>query len=249
MISPSLLALESLGRPVPSGTPSRYLLRCCMCGIDIHPGETVVAFSPDAGFTDLTSLSDPSSASICGPCLGVWNADFTQTYAKSVICREGMFPAAKNDHIAYWLLNPPTPPFLFFISDQQRQHLVWRTPVNYSQEVFQIRFGSKLLTIRRKKLLAAVEACNILSAAASDGSKGTVLNTPYLLMSRDLDHVKHGIIHPTVLSIVDEQPDLQMHIETINALTAGEIWALTAVLYSKNPHRPERVIEAPANKP
>lgn len=259
LISPSDLVMRAAGRTPPRGEPAGKSGYCAMCGKPHTENDLVFPFEPEASFTDHNSLSDPTSSVICGSCVGVWSGEFTQTYSKSVICEEGVFPSAKNNHIAYWLLNPPNPPFIMMLSDQKRQHLVWRTPVNYSNKVYQVRFGSKLLTIRLNRLKQAVESCRLLSEAASVGRKGAALKSPFLSMARELDDLKHGRINPNVLKAVRleeesaqlektmteielRQLPLRQALEDLNTITPGEMWALTALLYATNPHRPEPVL-------
>jgi CRISPR type IV-associated protein Csf1 len=82
----------------------------------------------------------------------------------------------------------------------------------------------------------------MLSAAASEGRKGAALKSPFLSMARELDDLKHSKINPNVIKAVNANPDLQPHLDLINSLTPGELWALTALLYAKEPHRPEPIV-------
>lgn len=212
--------------------------RCAMCGHPHEPGTPIAPFAPADSFTDYPSLIAPNSTVICGWCAATWSQDFTQTHLKSIICEQGVFPAASNDHIAYWLLNPPEPPFMLMIGDQKRQHVVWRTPVNLSKDIITLRFGEQLFTIRPKALKEAVDQINVLISAFNASSKKK-RKSPFMSLSRDVDTQMHGLIANEILAFVETRPELQVCLDTINALSSGELWGLTSVLYAQNPHKPE----------
>jgi len=245
MLSPSDIVVKAAGLSLPKGEAATSNGRCAMCGKVHHIGDGVFPFEPETSFTDIASLSDPTSRYTCTACVAIWNGEIMRAVGRTVINSEGVFPANKSMHIAYWLLNPPKPPFLFMLSDQQLQHLAWRTPVNYSQKIFQIRFGSKLLTIRRDRLTDAVASCNTLCAAASVGRKGAALKSPFMSLTRDLDSVRHGKFNPNVLKAVASNPELSVHIDRINQLSPGEMWALSTVLYAV-PERPDALMAEPS---
>ncbi|RQZ31660.1 hypothetical protein DIE14_01745 [Burkholderia sp. Bp9017] len=217
-----------------------------MCGHIYLAGEPVMPFEPDASFTDYGALRSGASRVICGWCAATWNLDFTQRYTKSVICDEGVFPAASNEHIAYWLLNPPEGQWLFLQSDQKRQHVVWRTPVNVSREVFTVRYGEVLLTVRRKFLEEGTAAARRLAAAATANRKGrgAALKNPFVRLSRDLTDPAHGAIRGDLYELAGQDAQVKDDIALIHSLTAGEIWGLTATLYAPDPQRPERKLPA-----
>lgn len=241
MIGPSELVLRAAGRK-PLGEPAKQAGRCAMCGSEHKEGDLIMPFKPADSFTDWASLRMPQSSVICGWCVEVWNADFTQKYLKSVVSLEGVFPCAKNDHIAYWLLNPPPPPFLIFLGDQKRQHLVWRTDMSLSRDVFSVRFGEKQMLIRREKLVSGLAACHEVVAALNLDRKKGKLKSPFRSLARELDDFQHGSLRQDVLALYQTEPTLQPYIDCLLSLTPGEIWGLTAVLYAQNPHRPEAVL-------
>lgn len=243
LISPSELTVAASGTALGGGTAALIDGRCAMCGQTHVAGELVQPFKPGATFTDLSALACATSRVVCRACIAVWTLDFTQRYAKSVVCAEGVFPAAKNDHIAYWLLNPPPPPFLFYLSDQKQQHLVWRAPVNLSTELYQVRFGMKTFTIRRAHLAAALESARTLAAALSDerrakGNRGAPVKSPFTALARENDDLHNGMLRNSVIALAAGSPALQAHVDTILHCTPGEIWGLSALLYAKEPHRP-----------
>lgn len=244
MISPSQFVLTAAGRMPPTGQPARDAGRCAMCGMAHEINDLVLPFAPADSFTDLPSLAAPASRVACVWCIGVWDQDFTQRHAKSVVTADGVFPAAKNDHIAWWLANPPSGPWMMFLSDQKQQHLVWRTPVNAGNDVFQVRFGAKILTIRHTKLQAAVEACREICLGLSANRKGAPPKSPYRSLDREIADFRHAQLRKEVYELVQASPQFDPHLQVLLNLTPGEIWALTALLYAKNPEKPEPSLHA-----
>ncbi|MBR8189104.1 type IV CRISPR-associated protein Csf1 [Burkholderia vietnamiensis] len=247
LISPSRLAITAAGLSPIASTRASSTGNCAMCGHAHEVGDPVVEYSPDSSFTDYGALRAPSSPVVCGWCAATWTIDFTQRYAKSVISTDGVYPAASNEHIAYWLLNPPTGPWIFVQSDQKRQHLIWRAPVNHSTEIFVVRYGELQLTVRRARLLDGLAAAKRLAAAATANrnSKGAALKSPFVRLSRDLSDPAHGVLRTDLYELAKQDGVIKRDLSIIHALTPGELWGLTAVLYVADPHRPERKLPAP----
>ncbi len=232
-LSPSRIAIEAAGRKNEGVIKASTAGHCAMCGFPHETGEMVAPFAPEGSFTDYASLRKPSSGVICGWCAATWNADFTQKALKSVMCDEGVFPAASNADIAYWLANPPKGNWIWVMGDQKRQHIVWRTTVNTSQEIFQVRFGENLLTIRRQMIPKAIEAAKRLAAIASVGRKGAPLKSPFIRISRDMDDNAHGRIRRDLVEMAANDEQVGKDIQLIRSCTPGELWGLTAALYAE----------------
>lgn len=235
--SPSRVALEAAGREPVAVQKAQQVGYCAMCGKPHGEGDLVVPFEPEGSFTDYGLLCRAASKWICGWCAGVWNADFTQKALKTVMCDEGVFPAASNAHIAYWLLNPPSGRWIWVMGDQKRQHIVWRAPVNSSAEVFQIRYGELTLTVRKAHLIAALAAAKRLAIAASADRK-VPLKSPFVRLSRDLDDVNHGAIRSDLLKLATTDAAVAADVKSIQQCTAGELWAMTAALYADPADKP-----------
>jgi CRISPR type IV-associated protein Csf1 len=241
-VSPSHLVIEATGIP-PLGTrKAKEAYRCAMCGIEIHPGDMIDDFLPGEAFTDHPSLADQGSHVICGACKAIWNKDFTQKYSKTVISREGIFPFAKMEHQAYWLMEPPEPPFIMIQSDQQQQHLIWRAPVNLSREVFAIRYGNRILTIRRGFLQEAVEACKSL-AAKLPKKTGKSVKLPFHRLDWKLESLSHGRWRNELYDL-----DAGEEISTIKRMSFGELWGACVILNSKAVSKPEAVMSKSKTK-
>lgn len=240
VISPSHLTVMAAGlQPIGiwrAGTPCR----CAMCGTAIQTGELADNFLPGDSFTDHPALAAKSSGVICGDCKAVWRKEFLQKYSKSVICEEGVFPFAKMENQAYWLLNPPNTPFIMMLSDQQQQHLVWRAPVNLSRDLYQIRFGGSVLTIRRPVLLEALAASKYLAGRLNEGAKKPAFKSPFERLDWNMADLRHGRLRHEALALRDEEA--LKAIALLRSITPGEAWALCVLLAGKEPVRPEPAI-------
>ena len=248
MMRPTKFILDAIGEhPAKAGQATEPGV-CAMCGFTHEIGDPVVPFAPGGSFTDYTNLLAPESKLICGWCAACWRRDITQTYLRSVVTPEGIFPCASNDHIAYWLTNPPASPFMIFLGDQQQQHVVWRTPVNATGEAIVMRFGERLMVIRPLHLRLATEAARRLAEAITERraakrgrGRPAACKNPFVRLSRNLDEQRHGILSEEAFETVDEKEALRPHLEALLSATPGEIWALNATLYAKNPNHPDPV--------
>lgn len=231
-LSPSRVALQAAGREPVGAFKSKCDGECAFCGHSYSTGDLVMPFAPESSFTDYGSMKRPGSKYLCGWCAGAWNVDFTQKALKTVMCSEGVFPAASNADISYWLTNPPKGNWIWVKGDQKRQHIVWRTTVNTSREIFQIRQGENNMTIRREHLFSAVDSARSLAVIASTGRKGAALKSPFMRLSRDLDEPVHGMIRDDLHRLAQTDVQVKYDVRILQSCTPGELWALTALLYA-----------------
>lgn len=230
--SPSRIALEAAGRSPVGVLKAKCDGNCAFCGHAYLTSDLVMPFAPESSFTDYGSMRRPGSKFLCGWCAGAWNVDFTQKALKTVMCSEGVFPAASNADIAYWLTNPPKGNWVWVMGDQKRQHIVWRATVNTSQSIFQIRLGENNMTVRREHLFLAVDAARRLAVTASTGRKGAALKSPFLRLSRDLDEPAHGMVRDDLHRLAQTNVQVRADVRLMQSCTPGELWALTAMLYA-----------------
>lgn len=239
-VSPSQIAVQAAGRPQGGILKASKPGHCAMCGRPHAKGAQVSPFEPEGSFTDYANLARPESKWLCGWCIATWNADFTQKALKTVMCEDGVFPAASNADIAYWIANPPKGQWIWVMGDQKRQHIVWRATVNSSQDLFQVRLGENNMTVRRSKVMQALAAAQRLAAIASAGRKGAALKSPFVRLSRDLDEPSHGQIRSDLHAKAGQDPAVRADIAELQSCTPGELWALTAALYAQpSPQRPQ----------
>ena len=248
MISPTQLLIQHL-KMAPAGTAlAPEAGRCAMCGGTYEVNDVVEPFVLPDSFTEFSDLQFPSGAYHCGACETTWRKDFMQTYTKSVVCSDGLYPFFSNDAVTYWLLNPPPPPYLMFISTQQLGHIVWKVPVNYSREVMFVRYNDKVLKIRRAHLLKCMEAAHYLSdclvAAEKEkpgkrkGAAPAFINP--MILDRSLEKANHGSIKASARALAEANPTAAEAIAVLSQATVGETWAMVHTLYAKDPIRPER---------
>jgi CRISPR type IV-associated protein Csf1 len=231
-ISPSQIAIQAAQRKPVGVLKAPAAGRCTMCGAAHAQGELVTPFAPEDSFTDYGALKAPASKVLCGWCAAAWNVDFTQKALKTVMCKDGVFAASSNADIGYWVNNPPEGPWIWVMGDQKRQHVVWRTTVNTSKDVFQVLFGENKLTVRRKKVNEAADAARRLATAASVGRKGAPLKSPFLRLARDLDNNAHGTIRFDLQRRAQQEPQIKQDIRILQTCTPGELWALRALLFA-----------------
>lgn len=244
IISPSRLAVESAGLTPHAHRHAEGDGICAMCGYPFRLGDPVLPFEPTDSFADYAALRAPTSRFIDGWCGAIWTKEFTQDYGKAVICEEGVFLAASNNDIAWFMLNPPEGRWIFVHIDQKRQHIIWRAPVNTSREIFFVQYGELRLTVRRQKLIEARDACKRLALVASEGRRGVPLKSPFARLSRDLNDPAHGALRHGLWQLGRDRPDVHADLDLIASLTPGEIWGLTAVLYVTDITRPQRKLPA-----
>lgn len=216
---------------------------CAFCGKPHLKGDAVAAYKPKPSFNDGFNLANRTGNYLCGSCEATNLSCFQTKYGKALVCSEGMFPCAKNEDIAYWLLNPPEGPWYLHQSSRKRQHIVWKTPVNQSRELFFVQLNSLTLTLRRHAVVAQLEAAKTLVSAVNHArglkSKATMLRTPFVNPCRNLDDPIFGLIRREVLELVSSSPSLQPHLNTLQAALPGEIWAMSATLYAEKSVKPE----------
>lgn len=137
---------------------------CCgYCGKPVKPGDVVETLEFKKTFIDQNMCADPVSEYACVYCTEVMDHSvFLQKLSTGVFTEEGMYPASKKINRAYFLLNPPAPPFSFAIQNGKSQHVVWKAPVNLSRDVFVVQLGDLSLTVRHAKLMAAVKVVHEL---------------------------------------------------------------------------------------
>ena len=64
------------------------------------------------------------------------------------ITREHVLPMRQLAHKKWILLHPPEPPFVILQSDAPLAHMLWRTPVTISKDLWYVRVGKRQLIVR-----------------------------------------------------------------------------------------------------
>lgn len=252
-ISPSMLALQASGLP----PISEYLLEhdalCVMCGIEMKAGDRATKWKPKATFTNYRDLAQPQSTQQCEHCAGADRSEFKQTWATgAVLNSEGVHKANTINTLAYLFLNPPKTPFLMIRSDQMQQHMVWRTPVTYDANLYRIRLGEKVFTIRRELLLQARDYISTAGKLIQHIPKelhpkvranpGNELGF-YRYLDWNVSSTEHGLLSEWLQTLEDNAdkfniaPFVELR-NLLNSLNFGEVWALMLILKCKTPVKP-----------
>lgn len=240
MISSTQLLIQSIGLPPQGDFIAKEDGCCAMCGGEYRVGDNIALFEPPDSFTEYADLQNPTGKHVCGACKAIWRKEFMQTYTKSVVCEGGLFPFFSNDAVAYWLQNPPPPPYLMAISTQQLGHLFWKVPVNFSQDLMLVRYNDKILKIRRDHLLEAVEAARLLSSLlvaneAEKAGKGKKKPKEFInpmILDRSLERSAHGSLRDDARALGKDDLAAYQAIAVLDQCTVGETWALAHVLYA-----------------
>jgi len=261
-VSASRLACEAM-RWHPMGSPGAHNGgHCAMCGHRLDK-ETPALPLKDAinekSFTDWTFLAR-GATHVCGWCARtvtskakgydpnsgkskVVEGDFTQTYADVVITPEGIFPFRTNQARAWFLLNPPEPPYVLWVKSAQRQHVVWRANVNYSRDLMVFPHGFQTLVVRPAQLERGKEAYDELLRRYQSLPGNKSRKTLFIRgLSRTLESTSHGAFSDRVLEWINQQgdPEIRECLEIVRSLTPGELWALGALTALKDtPQKPK----------
>lgn len=215
--SPSSIAANALNlEPQGIAWEGPETMLCALERRPLQPGELCVPFKPGANFMDDATTARTSVVSGVAA-LFLTKAVMMKTQ-RAVFCAEGAFSLATDAARTWFFLSPPTPPYVAVISDSMLQHLVWRAPVNLSQELIVFRHGQKIHTVRRAHLVRFVEALR-----AHDGPA-------FVSLDREGKDARHGVLRS------DCPPQLA---QLLAQATPGELIAL-ATLAKKKPVAPER---------
>lgn len=248
--SPSRMAVEAAGLVPIYSTTAPTRTRCAMCGTPISQGEKCNDFVPSIAFNDSQYLTDQNSHYLCGYCVQISSKDFLQKRSRSVVAEGKFWKFASNNDRAYFLLNPPKPPFIMLGTDATQQHLIWRCPVSVSKDVFFVRYGHRLLRIRHAKLLQAVDASKRLSEKltanqAANAGKGRpkVIRSPYVRIDRMMTDVTHGMLRNDTIALAQNNMESSRDVDLLSSLTPGETWALSAIIYATDTNtHPEPIV-------
>lgn len=244
-LSPSRLAVMAAKREPIHTLSVAHDTHCAMCATSLPSGAPATDFEVGVNFNDQAALGAPRSAHLCGDCAVLRDKPFMQKYSKTVITREGFFAFASNNDRAYWLTNPPPPPFLMIGTEAIQQHLIWRGPVSLSRNMFFVRFGHDVLTIRRHLLQKGLQAARTLGRLLENttGQKNRTNPHPFVALDRALASPLHGLLRPEIRSVRTTSRQAHEACALIEQLGSGEIWGLSALLFAREPYQqPAKVL-------
>lgn len=207
---------------------------CVMCGAYLPAGSAATAVDKhtfSSAFNNRLDLRALSGRYVCGYCQALWGKDWLQKYSKTYATLDGVWKFASNEHQAAFFLRPPEPPFAVIFSTRQQQHMIWRTPVSQSNELYTVRVDGDLLSIRQKRLMDGLAAYNhLLSIMATTPHPvtGKKLKPPAALFSRELASSVMGSVRADVEELARSTGDDDA-VATLNSLSMGEWFALNAI--------------------
>lgn len=235
MLFPSDLVAEALKLKPDSGLPTweKDSAHCSHCARPIEAGDLYSTYKAGEFFSDTRDLAAYNGI-ICWRCVHLRKKPFMDSLLFRLVTRNEIYPIATNVAKAWLFMTPPEGPFVITHSSTgQTQHLAWRTPVTLDNRLLTLRFGPTLYTIRPHAIRRVAD----LAQRINEDQK-TWIN-PVLFDRKGADPA-HGLVNPKAvpLLIADEHHFLM-------GLTAGERWAIAAVVNSKMPvpEKPEPITQ------
>lgn len=261
IISPSYIAVTSLARspealekeiefdlcgiPLPESENEEH---CVYCGVHLQTKDLACLVGKfNSYFNDNAHLANPSGKYACAACDAVTSQAALNLTGKGVFALNSpKIPFAKREDVCAALLNPPDAPFIMCYATAKNQHMVWRSPVNYSKDMYYVKVGLRSLKIRRLVLIEAVKAAHRVGKIFGLGEKKNGLNNPLqdsspgatdinsysfgkLRVNPERKNNKQDMLYEEKLRITEKDRNfLETH------LTLGEMWALSFFLSVPN---------------
>lgn len=238
-LSASRIARIGLALPPADGPAAPEATACMACGAPIASGEPAIAWKPSKStFTDFQYLAAPQTGVVCADCRVFLDNKVLQKTQKCVISETGAWSLSKDAHRAWWLTEPPAPPFVAMISDSMKQHLVWRAAPTLDRQRLTLQLGRRSLTIDRPLALEATDWCRSIADAARQAGIKVTPNHPFERLDRDMVELSHAALRADVAAIAMDDPTLRDPLQRLLTLGNGELWAL-AVLAKSKPETPK----------
>jgi CRISPR type IV-associated protein Csf1 len=224
----------------PQGVMGSTAETCVMCGRLIHPGEHRSTFRPSSSFMDAPELcARDTSAKICGYCVHLTAKKLMLKTQLVCITSDRVIPAARLAHKKWLLLNPPELPFVFLQTDTKLSHMIWRTPITVSKDLWYVRLGARQLTVRLPLVKKALEHFKRIAARFEASKPSQTLRHPFTSLDFELRNLNAWQFRPDVKGY--------LHVEDFNCivkLRPGEYWALAILSTRQEPEQPENTANA-----
>ena len=183
---------------------------------------------------------DTAKDVICGYCVHLTTKKVMQSTQYVCITAEHVLPMRQLAHKKWLLLHPPEPPFVVVQGDTQLAHLIWRTPITESKDLWYVRLGRRQLIVRMPLVREALERFDAIAerfaAVQPPQKKGKDprrLRSPFASLGYDLDELDLWRIRSDVRRYLTPD-DLAM----IPRLRPGEYWALAILSANKEATNP-----------
>lgn len=208
---------------------------CVMCGGVIQPGEYRSTCRFSSSFMDYAELCGRGSTKLCGWCGHMTNKALMLRTQKVCITEKKVLLAAGVAGTKWLLLNPPEPPFLFLQGDTKLSHMIWRTPLTVSQDLWYVRVGARLLTVRLPLVHKAMECFKrIAERFSAETNPKWPLKHPFTTLDFKVRDVNAWTIRHDVMR--------HLHSEDLNLimkLRPGEYWAVAILNTKVEPKTPK----------
>jgi len=151
--------------------------KCWLCG-----GVTKNGLPLRKGISKTFCLPEqaksPNSGIVCLPCHAMSSKKYFDAYAAArpeMGLKPGYATSWRNySHVAFkghhscpsrakwveWLLDPPKPPFIFVMAVSSQKHLIYKSKISVSRELFFVQMEDSSVTVERepfKKCFAAIQ--------------------------------------------------------------------------------------------
>jgi CRISPR type IV-associated protein Csf1 len=213
---------------------------CVMCGRLINPGEHRSKFQPSSSFMDAPELcARDKSTKLCGYCVHLTAKELMLKTQLVCVTSDRVIPAAKVAHKKWLLLHPPDPPFVFLQTDTKLSHMIWRTPITLSQDLWYVRLGGRQLTVRLPLVKKALQSFKQIVQEFEASNPQKKLRHPFTSLDFALRDPNAWRIRRDVTPFLDADDS-----ELIMTLRPGEYWALAILSAPQEPENPENTFNA-----
>ncbi len=215
--SGSEVAVAATKAPITQG-PVDTPYTCHLCGGHFKSGGHHYKQSPK-----FNNQSDTKSTAVICPFCDVvtTGSQYILQYKNAVYSEQyGATKINKDLDIATFLTFPPKPPFVVHYGMIKQQHLVWRTPISFEQELFAFRLGDHCGHVDRVRLMdtardykEALAAFNTWRTRPSEsGKKSKVKPLPSMFACktsaiRSMDDVNAALFNFLIVRFLDENQD------------------------------------------
>lgn len=179
MMFPTELVYNAVNMPLLSNSFSLNYGHCALCRRPFHgDGAVTVKDAIKETFTN-RDLLDPRSQYVCVAC--AYCLRDAKLRRKDFVACENELRFLQRNELVKVLLNPPIPPFIFCIGLSHKKHLVIRTRVNLSRNLFYVQFEEQGIWVqpdKHKHLAFSIQAL------IREFSKGQVARGEYFPCSQ-----------------------------------------------------------------
>lgn len=235
--------------PLPSVAADKEATVCALSGDPIPKGgeRLPVPFSRHS----FTNWADCRGEVISAPAALALDPVVMSATQRAVITPDGIYPLGKFGQLSGALLSPPAGPSVWVystLSVMVTQHLVWRAQVSpFPDELIYLCYGGETQTIRRKRVLDAVDACRVVMDAVATSQPDALVATkrgrkpkrakavgrhPFMTLDFNRDATRHA-----AACVRTEYADMARAaghgdaVALLSGMNAAEMWALVPLLY------------------